>query len=199
MQQLTLGEYQVCFNEGSGWRNTGIALYLQEKLLGLSIAGIRNAGGTRSAVAKSSNYSVSLEYFPGGGRERHVGDELLIVETGKRCAALSPEERTAGALSSGILRFDGESVSGAQHLVRMHPIWYQVRVFTSLLMRCSCTPHHRHLPTDELHAPHLAPDVLQGGRVCVCVCARARACACVRACVRACVCRHFHELKTLCC
>jgi hypothetical protein len=126
MQVLTLGEYQVCFNDGSSWRNTGIALYLQDQLLGLAVAGIRNAGGTRSAVAKSDFYNVSLEYFPGGGRERMSGDELLFVEAGKRCDALTEQERAAGQLSSGVLTFDGASVSGVQHIPSMHPIWYQV-------------------------------------------------------------------------
>ena len=102
MQALILGEYQVCFNDGSSWRNTGIALYLQDELLGLAVAGIRNAGGTRSAVAKSDFYNVSLEYFPGGGRERMIGDELLFVEAGKRCDSLTEQERAAGQLSSGM-------------------------------------------------------------------------------------------------
>ena len=99
---------------------------MQDLMVGLSIGGLTNAGGTRTAAVRSAFYSISLLYFPGGGRERRVGDALMMVDTTLACSALEAQEFKPGPKSSGVVEYTGSAFLGAEHISAMDASWYQV-------------------------------------------------------------------------
>lgn len=92
--------YEVCHWSNFTWSNKYIRVSVQNKLLGMEIAGIRNAGGIRSSVVKLAGYKPTFNYIYGPGATPSLGDAFAIVAVSADCAAVS---NTVSSLSSGFL------------------------------------------------------------------------------------------------
>ena len=83
---MHVGVYDVCFFDGNAWANTGIALEVQQTMLGVEMLDLLHGDGARAAVPLDTRYHITLSPKFGPGLSAASGDRIAVVLASGRCS-----------------------------------------------------------------------------------------------------------------